>query len=47
MFRLKFPIRLGENQFFVVVRFLAAPCSVFGGTLNPTQSEAGDVFAAL
>jgi len=25
-FRLKFPIRLRENQIFVVVRFLAAPC---------------------
>ena len=28
-FRLKFPIRLGENQIFVVVRFLAAPCRVW------------------
>ena len=25
-FRLKFLIRLGENQIFVVVRFFAAPC---------------------
>ena len=34
-FRLKFPIRLGENQISVVVRFLAAPC------ISPANANAG------